>query len=336
MRNKTKTKQSDSQGTQDIYGDDELDQIEGELNQIQMYFERTKGSKFQQLVGQRMGVLKSHLRLEQSIAKLQKFLEIDFLLLPQDRAILSWSKLLITTIVRYFRTIHELSCKQLWAQLFLTRLGYAFDPEGGFISPRSGGSLDPISDFSNDLMDLPTRYKNLKTTERILRESIEKGSQRILDLHQEYHLMEIAKVNISAAHSLNTRMGQTRSDSTRSPMIRFLGQLLLLEVAMVRDSAGYEKLLSELYNQEMQQKNILDLCRQHAELELPELPSLSTMDREEQKKEVSRKMTEDFVNLRLAEQKILRRLKELASPQSQPFHPIIVQKIPKKDNTMVG
>jgi hypothetical protein len=312
--------------------DHELDQIERELQQLHNHFVKKKGSKHCQLITQRMGVLKTHLQLEQAITKLQKFLSIDFLLLPQDRAIISWSKTFLNQTIRYFRSLHEFSCKQLWVQLFLNRLGYATDHSGGFISPRSGTILDPINDFSNDLMDLPTRYKNLKNTEKYLQEAIETGQMQIEQLTRDYHNYEIAKINRISSDTLNTRIGQNLSDAIKSPILRTIGQILLLEAIIIRRPDLYEELIEDLTKKEHQQKILLDLCRQHAELDLPNLSSEEMLSK---KKAISERMKDELELLRQAEKKALSRLRDLTSPKTPSVHPIIVQKITKKVNTMI-
>lgn len=312
--------------------DHELDQIDRELNELHNHFVKKRGSKHYRLITKRMNVLKTHLQLEQSIDKLQKFLSIDFLLLPQDRAIISWSKTFLNQIVSYFRSLHEFSCKELWVQLFLNRLGYAADNSGSFISPKSGITLDPINDFSNDLMDLPTRFKNLKNTEKYLQEAIESGRQQIDKLTQDYHHFEIAKVNRISADTLNTRIGQNFSDATKSPIMRTIGQIILLEAIIVRNPSLYEELLADLVKQELHQKTLLDLCRQHAEMDLP---TPHSGERASQKNTLTERVKSEMDALKQAEKTVLYRLRELTSPKTPSFHPIIVQKITKTVNTMI-
>lgn len=313
--------------------DAELDQIEKELSQLQHYLTNKRGPKYQRLVNQRMSVLKAHLQLESTIDKLQKFLSIDFLLLPQDRAIIHWTKSCLNHMVRYFRAMHEFSCKQLWVQLFLVRLGTPSQGMQSSTVPKNYMLSDTISDFSNDLMDLPTRFKTLKKTEKYLREALVAGDIKIENLTKEYHHVEIAKINCLASSSLSSRLGKTFSDASKSPMMRSLGQMLMLESATIRNPAHFDRLLVSLEDQEKRQRTLLDLCRRHAELDFPQS---NIKAQKSEKVKVSRQIQKDLTSLRSAEREILHQFRDLASADAPYIHPIIVQNVTKKDNTMMG
>ncbi len=298
--------------------DFEVRQIADELVYIKHRVLHDRSRSYYKLVNLKIGVVRLHLQLERALERLKGFTGRELLLLPRDSALIKWSRIFVDKTLLFFRLNHDLKSKTLWVNLLSAKLaGHGPNPPG-----RGEAGID----LTDDLLELPLRYKALCQTESQLLQTIAQRKQVILRLTGEYHAQQVAQSNREALQTLNGRLGTNFENSRKSPYIKALGRLLVFALAPIKNPEKYSLLEQLLADQDNLQQHILGVCREIAGArDRRENPDTSD-DRESLKSELSVLIS----RAKVVEVEATQAYQALLAFDCPPHHPIIVQNLEKK------
>jgi hypothetical protein len=298
--------------------DFEVRQIADELVYLKHRVLRDRSRSYYKLVNLKVGVVRLHLQLERALERLKSFTSRELLLLPRDSALIKWSRIFVDKTLVFFRLNHDLKSKTLWVNLLSAKLGRQ--------GPRPLGGEENGNDITDDLLELPLRYKALCQTESLLLQSIEQRKQTILRLTGEYHAQQVAQSNREALHTLNGRLGTNFENSRKSPYIKSLGRLLILALAPIKNPEKYSLLEQLLADQDDLQQHILGICRHIAGAKDQKESPEASDDLDSLVNDLGVLVT----RAQAVEAEVTAAYHALLAFDCLPYHPIIVQNLEKK------
>lgn len=169
----------------------ELSSVARDLGRVAAYFGQS-GRDVNQLAQRKVQLVQSQLRFERICDEMQKLLERNFLLVPQEKAILHWSRIYLEKVKTYCQMRQKMMTRGLWLKLLRARM----------LDGEPTEQLLTREPDAEDLVTLALKHAQLQRTEHQLKSEMKALATQKAALHARYERLGILEANQMAAGSL--------------------------------------------------------------------------------------------------------------------------------------